>query len=79
MTNEFYSRGITETWVTTGVFVVRVALGLRDVAPALAVARRHDGRGVVAYVLARARDRTRVDRPPVAVKLQPRPDSGTPG
>ncbi|MGC4081416.1 MAG: hypothetical protein QM736_04695 [Vicinamibacterales bacterium] len=37
MSNEFYSRGITETWVTTGVLVVAVAIGFRDVAPALAV------------------------------------------
>jgi O-antigen/teichoic acid export membrane protein len=53
MSNEFYSRGITETWVTTGVFVIAVALGLRDVAPGLAVAGGSTAAGVVAYVLAR--------------------------
>jgi O-antigen/teichoic acid export membrane protein len=52
MSNEFYSRGITETWVTTGVFVVAVAVGLRDVAPGLAVAAGSTAAGFVAYILA---------------------------
>jgi len=52
MSSEFYSRGITETWVTTGVFVVAIALGLRDVAPALAVAIGTTAAAVVAYALA---------------------------
>ena len=52
MSSEFYSRGITETWVTTGVFVVAIALGLRDAAPALAVALGTTAAAVVAYALA---------------------------
>jgi O-antigen/teichoic acid export membrane protein len=52
MSSEFFSRGITETWVTTGVFVVAIALGLRDVAPALAVALGTTAAAVVAYALA---------------------------
>lgn len=53
MSNELYSRGLAETWVTTGVFVIAIALGLRDVAPGLAVAVGSTAAGVVAYVLAR--------------------------
>jgi O-antigen/teichoic acid export membrane protein len=53
MSNEFYSRGIAETWVTTGVFVVAVALGLRDIAPSVAVVAGTTAAGVVAFVLAR--------------------------
>ena len=52
MSSEFYSRGITETWVTTGVFVIAIALGVRDVAPALAVALGTTAAAVVAYALA---------------------------
>jgi O-antigen/teichoic acid export membrane protein len=52
MSSEFYSRGLTETWVTTGVFVVAIALGLRDVAPAVAVAMGSTAAAAVAYVLA---------------------------
>ena len=52
MSNEFYSRGLTETWVTTGVFVVAVAIGLRDEAPALAVTVGTTAAAAVAYVLA---------------------------
>jgi O-antigen/teichoic acid export membrane protein len=52
MSNEFYSRGLTETWVTTGVFVIAVAAGLRGVAPGLAVAAGTTAAGIVAVVLA---------------------------
>lgn len=52
MSSEFYSRGITETWVTTGVFVIAIALGIRDVAPALAIVAGTTAAGVVAFVLA---------------------------
>ena len=52
MSSEFYSRGITETWVTTGVFVLAIALGVRDVAPALAVALGTTAAAAVAYALA---------------------------
>ena len=63
MSSEFYSRGITETWVTTGVFVVAVALGLRDVAPALAVAVGTSAAAVVAYALASRALAGRIGRP----------------
>ena len=52
MRNEFYSRGLTETWVTTGVFVTAIALGVRDLAPSLAVVGGMGASAVVAYVLA---------------------------
>lgn len=50
--DEFYSRGLTETWVTTGVFVIAVALGIRGVAPALAIVAGTTAAGVVAFALA---------------------------
>lgn len=53
MGNEFYSRGLTETWVTTGVFVIAIALGFRAVAPSLAVVGGVSAGGLVAYALAR--------------------------
>ena len=52
MNSEFYSRGLAETWVTTGAFVVAIALGIRDRAPALAVAVGSTAAALVAYVLA---------------------------
>lgn len=52
MSNEFYSRGLVETWVTTGVFVIAVALGIRDEAPALAVVAGTGAAACVAWVLA---------------------------
>ena len=52
MSNEFYSRGLVETWVTTGVFVVAVALGMRDEAPAVAVVVGTGAAACVAWVLA---------------------------
>jgi O-antigen/teichoic acid export membrane protein len=52
MRNEFYSRGLTETWVTTGLFVIAIALGIRDLAPSLAVVGGTGASAVVAYVLA---------------------------
>ena len=52
MHNEFYSRGLTETWVTTGVFVAAVALGMRDIAPSLAVVVGITASALVAYALA---------------------------
>ncbi|HUR33223.1 MAG TPA: polysaccharide biosynthesis C-terminal domain-containing protein [Vicinamibacterales bacterium] len=68
MSSEFYSRGLTETWVTTGVFVIAVALGFRDVAPALAVAVGATAAAGVAYVLAQ---RALEDR--IEVRLKPDP------
>jgi O-antigen/teichoic acid export membrane protein len=53
MRNEFYSRGLVETWVTTAVFVVSIALGLHGIAPALAVVTGSTAGGIVACVLAR--------------------------
>jgi O-antigen/teichoic acid export membrane protein len=52
MRSEFYSRGLTETWLTTGTFAVAIALGLRDAAPSLAVAVGSLGGGLIAFVLA---------------------------
>jgi O-antigen/teichoic acid export membrane protein len=50
--NEFYSRGLAETWVTIGVFGLAIALGMRDRAPALAVVAGTSAAGVVAFALA---------------------------
>jgi O-antigen/teichoic acid export membrane protein len=52
MRDEFYSRGVTETWVTTAVFLVAIALGARSAAPALAVVAGTTAAGIVAAVLA---------------------------
>jgi O-antigen/teichoic acid export membrane protein len=60
MRSEFYSRGLVETWVTTGVFVAAIALGIRDTAPALAVAIGATAAAGVAYVLAAQALSTRV-------------------
>jgi O-antigen/teichoic acid export membrane protein len=53
MRNEFYSRGITETWVTTAAFVLAVAVGLRNTAPAIAVVAGSSAGGLIAFALAR--------------------------
>jgi O-antigen/teichoic acid export membrane protein len=53
MRNEFYSRGLVETWVTTAVFVAAIALGLRGMAPSLAVVVGATAGGLVAGLLAR--------------------------
>lgn len=52
MRNEFFSRGVIETWVTTAVFLVALGLGVRDAAPALAVVAGTTAAGIVAFVLA---------------------------
>lgn len=52
MRSEFYSRGLVETWVQTGVFVLAVALSVGDRAPALAVVAGETAGGIVAYILA---------------------------
>lgn len=53
MRSEFYSRGLGETWITTGVFLVALALGTRDAAPSLAVVAGSTGGAIIAFVLAR--------------------------
>src|SRR5262249_11594117 len=53
MRSEFYSRGLGETWITTGVFTIAVALGLRDAAPSLAVAIGSTGGAFIAAALTR--------------------------
>jgi O-antigen/teichoic acid export membrane protein len=53
MRNEFYSRGLVETWVTTVVFIVAIALGIHGMAPSLAVVAGASAGGVVAWLLAR--------------------------
>src|SRR5262245_4088686 len=52
MRNEFYSRGLTETWVTTAAFLVALVLGFRDAAPALAVVTGISASAVVAVLVA---------------------------
>jgi O-antigen/teichoic acid export membrane protein len=52
MRNEFYSRGLTETWVTTGAFLAALALGFRDAAPVLAVVTGISASAVVAFLVA---------------------------
>lgn len=70
MNSEFYSRGLVETWVTTGVFVLAVALGIRDRAPALAVAVGSTAAALVAYVLAKQALATRIGS---GIRVAPRP------
>jgi len=52
MRNEFYSRGLAETWVTIGVFGLALALGARERAPALAVVAGVSAAALVAFTLA---------------------------
>jgi O-antigen/teichoic acid export membrane protein len=52
MRSEFYSRGLGETWITTGVFILAIALGMRDTAPSLAVVAGSTGGALIAFVLA---------------------------
>lgn len=73
MSNEFYSRGIAETWVTTGVFLAAVALGLRDEAPALAVALGTTAAAVVAWALASRALRARLGTARVVDASSPSP------
>jgi O-antigen/teichoic acid export membrane protein len=83
MRNEFYSRGLTETWVTIGVFVIAVAFGVRDRAPAIAVVAGTSAAALVAFVLAR-QTLSRVpvaaspDRVPVPAALRHRAALSTP-
>lgn len=79
MSNEFYSRGITETWVTTAVFLVAIGLGLRDVAPALAVAVGTTAAAIVAYVLAGRALAPRLRSGPEASPLREGPETTTDG
>lgn len=67
MRNEFYSRGITETWVTIGTFVVAIAIGIRSSAPALAVAAGSTAAAAVAMALASRALNARIG----AVRLKP--------
>jgi O-antigen/teichoic acid export membrane protein len=50
--NEIYSRGLADTWVTIGVFLIVVAAGVGDTAPSLAVVAGSTAGGLVACVLA---------------------------
>lgn len=52
MRSELYSRGFAETWITIGVFIFAIALGVRDLAPTLAVVAGSTGGAIVAFVLA---------------------------
>lgn len=52
MRHDIFSRGITETTITTGAFLVAIALGARTYAPELAAIAGTAASGVVALVLA---------------------------
>jgi O-antigen/teichoic acid export membrane protein len=64
MRNEFYSRGIAETWTTIAVFLLALAIGLRHTAPALAVVGGTAAGAIVAFVLARGAIRRAIGRAP---------------
>lgn len=51
MRTEFFSRGLVETWVTTGVFVLAISLGMRDAAPSVAVVAGSFGGALAAFAL----------------------------
>lgn len=51
MRTEFFSRGLVETWVTTGVFMLALSLGFRDAAPSLAVVVGSFGGALAAVAL----------------------------
>jgi O-antigen/teichoic acid export membrane protein len=72
MRNEFYSRGIAEVWVTTAVFVLALAIGLRLSAPSIAVVVGSTAGGIVALILA-----IRVLRAPVGSVASGRPSLET--
>lgn len=53
MKHDIYSKGITETFGTIVCFLVAVAIGLRDLAPAVAVLFGTAAGGLMAFLLAR--------------------------
>jgi O-antigen/teichoic acid export membrane protein len=53
MKHDIYSKGFTETFGTIAVFLVAVALGLREVAPVVAVLFGTGAGGLMAFILAR--------------------------
>ena len=52
MRHDFFSRGLTETWVTIAGFLIAYALGLRVLAPVLAVVVGTAAGGLLAFWLA---------------------------
>lgn len=75
MRNEFYSRGITETWVTIGTFVAAIAIGIRSSAPALAVASGSTAAAAVAMVLASRAVNARIGTSPASRTSPARDDT----
>src|SRR5262249_21740619 len=55
MRNELYSRGLVETWVMIAVFVLAIAAGVRELAPATALIAGVTLGGFVAWWLADVR------------------------
>jgi O-antigen/teichoic acid export membrane protein len=53
MRHDLYSKGFTETFGTIACFLVAVAIGLRDLAPAVAVLVGTGAGGIMAFILAR--------------------------
>ncbi len=53
MRHDLYSKGFTETFGTIACFLVAVAIGLREMAPAVAVLFGTGAGGVMAFILAR--------------------------
>ena len=53
MRHDLYSKGFTETFGTITCFLIAVAIGLRDLAPAVAVLLGTGAGGLMAFILAR--------------------------
>ena len=53
MRHDLYSKGFTETFGTIACFLIAVAIGLRDLAPAVAVLFGTGAGGLMAFILAR--------------------------
>ena len=53
MKHDLYSKGFTETFGTIGTLLVAIAIGLRDLAPAVAVLTGTGAGGLMAFALAR--------------------------
>ncbi len=53
MRHDFFSRGLAETWVTIAAFLIAFGLGLRALAPVVAVVLGTAAGGLLAFALAR--------------------------
>ncbi|MFL6530152.1 MAG: polysaccharide biosynthesis C-terminal domain-containing protein [Chthoniobacterales bacterium] len=54
MKHDLYSKGLTETWGTIISFLIAIAIGLRDLAPAVGVLCGTGAGGLMAFFLARS-------------------------